>query len=58
MPREAELSNIERNFILEALSQQNVRLDGRGLQQYRDLNLSFDYDYGSCTVQLGKTKCV
>jgi exosome complex component RRP45 len=55
MPREADLSNVERTFILEALTQ-NIRLDGRALDQFRNLDLSFDDDYGTCTVQLGKTK--
>ena len=57
MPREADLSNVERAFILEALGQ-NVRLDGRAFDQFRKLDLSFEDDYGTCTVQLGKTKYV
>lgn len=57
MPREADLSNVERSFILEALAQ-NVRLDGRARDQFRSLDIFFGDDYGSCTVQLGKTRCV
>ncbi len=57
MPREADLSNVERAFILEALSQ-NVRLDGRARDQFRHLDISFEDDYGTCTVQLGKTRYV
>jgi exosome complex RNA-binding protein Rrp42 (RNase PH superfamily) len=55
MPREADLSNVERAFILDALSQ-NVRLDGRALDHVRKLELTLNDDYGNCTVQLGKTK--
>lgn len=55
MPREAEPSNVERNFILEAL-QQRVRVDGRVLDQFRDINLEFGDDYGTTTVRLGKTR--
>jgi exosome complex component RRP45 len=57
MPREADLSNIERTFILEALAQ-NVRLDGRALDQFRNLDITFEDDYGACAVRLGKTKYV
>lgn len=57
MPREADLSNVERSFILEALDQ-NIRLDGRALDQFRTLDISFEQDYGACAVTLGKTKYV
>jgi exosome complex component RRP45 len=57
MPREADLSNVERAFILEALTQ-HVRLDGRARDQFRNLDVSFGDDYGACTVHLGKTKYV
>jgi exosome complex RNA-binding protein Rrp42 (RNase PH superfamily) len=56
MPREAETSNVERNFILEAL-RQNVRVDGRAFDQFRPINLTFGEDYGTATVSLGKTRC-
>ncbi|KAL8949168.1 MAG: hypothetical protein Q9222_004700 [Ikaeria aurantiellina] len=55
MPREAEPSNNERAFILEAL-QENIRLDGRALDAYRNIELSFGDEYGSADVQLGKTR--
>jgi|SRR2546423_14543638 len=57
MPREVELSNVERTFILEAL-RQNIRLDGRAFDQFRPINLTFGEDYGTATVSLGRTKCV
>jgi len=55
MPREAEPSINERNFVLEAL-QQNVRLDGRALDAYRDLEISFEDGYGVADIRLGKTR--
>jgi exosome complex RNA-binding protein Rrp42 (RNase PH superfamily) len=54
MPREAELSQNERTFVLEAL-QQNLRLDGRQFDQYRSLKLEFEDEYGDARVTLGKT---
>ena len=56
MPREAEPSKNEREFILEAL-QQDVRMDGRALDAYRNVELSFGDEYGVADVQLGKTRC-
>ncbi|KAL8931241.1 MAG: hypothetical protein Q9211_007117, partial [Gyalolechia sp. 1 TL-2023] len=45
MPREAEPSNNERAFILEAL-QQNIRLDGRALDAFRNIELELGDEYG------------
>ena len=55
MPREAEPTNVERAFTLEAL-QENVRIDGRAFDQFRNLDLSFGHGYGAANVQLGKTR--
>ncbi len=55
MPREVDISNIERNFIAEAL-QQGVRVDGRSLDQFRSLELEFGDEYGTVTTRLGKTR--
>ena len=55
MPREVDISNIERKFILEAL-QQRVRVDGRALDQFRKLGLDFGDEYGTVTARLGKTR--
>ncbi|KAJ5684570.1 Exoribonuclease phosphorolytic domain 1 [Penicillium maclennaniae] len=57
MSREAQLSVAERDFILEAL-RENVRLDGRGPDQFRTLNLSFGDEYGHVKLQVGKTSIV
>lgn len=57
MPREAELSNNEREFILNAL-RQNVRLDGRSSDDYRGVKLTFGDEYGLVDVKLGKTRYV
>lgn len=55
MPREAEPSLNERAFVLKAL-QANVRLDGRALDQYRPLELTFGDEYGVVDVKLGNTR--
>lgn len=56
MPREAELSLNEREFILQALGE-NIRLDGRAFDAFRDLDLTFGDEYGVADVRLGKTRC-
>lgn len=55
MPREAEPSLNEKQFVLQAL-QDNLRLDGREFDQYRALDLTFGEEYGVANVALGKTK--
>lgn len=55
MPREAEPSINDRAFLLQAL-QENIRLDGRALDAYRHLDISFGDDYGVADVRLGKTR--
>jgi len=57
MNKEALLSIAERDFILNAL-REDVRLDGRGLDQLRPLKVSFGEEYGHVKVQLGKTTYV
>ena len=56
MSKEAPLSLVEREFILDAL-RGNLRLDGRGLDQFRTINISFGNEYGHVKLQLGKTRC-
>ena len=55
MPREAEPSINDRTFLLQAL-QENIRLDGRALDAYRHLDISFGDDHGLADVRLGKTR--
>jgi exosome complex component RRP45 len=55
MPREAEPSLNEKTFVLQAL-QENIRLDGRGFDKYRPLELTFADEYGVADVSLGKTR--
>ncbi|KAK4196619.1 ribosomal protein S5 domain 2-type protein [Triangularia verruculosa] len=55
MPREAEPSLNEKQFVLQAL-QDSIRLDGRELEQYRPLELTFGDQYGVADVTLGKTR--
>ncbi|KAK5080902.1 3'-5'-exoribonuclease [Lithohypha guttulata] len=56
MPRIADVSNVEKNFILEALTSSKLRLDGRQLDQYRSIDLTYGQQLGNATVTLGKTK--
>ncbi|KAK4502292.1 hypothetical protein PRZ48_005717 [Zasmidium cellare] len=55
MPREADPSNNEREFVLSAL-RENVRLDGRAFDQFRDVDLAFGEEYGAADVRIGKTR--
>lgn len=55
MSKEAPLSVVEREFILEAL-RQDTRLDGRGVDQFRSLKISFGDEYGHVKLELGKTR--
>ena len=57
MPRVLDISNVERNFILEALSQR-VRIDGRTFDQFRHIELELGEKYGTATVRLGRTRYV
>lgn len=55
MPREAEPSVNEKAFVLEAL-QDKIRIDGRNLDEFRKLDLSFGDDFGVAHVSLGNTR--
>ncbi|KAL1839122.1 hypothetical protein VTJ49DRAFT_1853 [Mycothermus thermophilus] len=55
MPRDHEPSLNEKQFVTQAL-QENLRLDGRELDQYRPLELRFGDQHGVAEVTLGKTK--
>jgi exosome complex component RRP45 len=55
MSKEVPLTVAERDFILEAL-QENVRLDGRRVDELRPLTISFGEEYGHVKVQLGRTR--
>jgi exosome complex component RRP45 len=55
MPKEAEPSQNEKQFVLRAL-QENLRIDGRAFDQFRDLELTFGDEYGVADVRLGKTR--
>ncbi|KAK0722812.1 ribosomal protein S5 domain 2-type protein [Lasiosphaeria miniovina] len=55
MPREAEPSLNEKQFIVQALGEK-LRLDGREFDQYRPLELTFGDQYGVANVTLGKTR--
>jgi exosome complex component RRP45 len=55
MPREAEPSANEKEFVLQALKE-NVRIDGRAFDAFRDIELSFGDDFGVAEVRLGETR--
>ena len=55
MPRESEISNIQRSFIQNAL-REKIRVDGRRFDQFRNLELEFGDEYGTVTLLLGKTR--
>lgn len=55
MPRGLDISNVERSFILDALSQ-GIRTDGRGLYQFRNIDLALGEEYGTATVSMGNTR--
>ncbi|KIW00609.1 uncharacterized protein PV09_07806 [Verruconis gallopava] len=57
MPQEAKISVNEKTFILNAL-REGIRLDGRPLDAYRNIELSFGQEYGAVDVRLGKTRVV
>ncbi|NP_001085439.1 exosome component 9 L homeolog [Xenopus laevis] len=53
--KETPLSNCERNFLLQAITEKK-RLDGRQTYDYRNIKIAFGTDYGCCIVELGKTR--
>jgi exosome complex component RRP45 len=55
MPREVEPSLNEKQFFIKALKEE-LRLDGRALDQFRKFELEFGDEYGVADVRLGKTR--
>ena len=55
MPRELEPSSNEKIFVLEAL-QQALRVDGRQLDEFRKVDISFGEEFGLADVKLGRTR--
>ncbi|XP_063776319.1 exosome complex component RRP45 [Pseudophryne corroboree] len=53
--RETPLSNCERAFLLQAITEKK-RLDGRQTYDYRNIKITFGTEYGCCIVELGKTR--
>ena len=57
MPREAEPSSNERAFVLQALKE-NIRVDGRAFDAFRDMTLTFGDEPGVVDLKLGNTRWV
>ena len=55
MPRDVDLSLSEQSFISRAI-EGNVRLDGRRLDAFREIEIAFGVATGSADVRLGKTR--
>jgi len=55
MPREADISLNEKTFILDAV-REGVRLDGRALDAFRAVELTFGEDYGVVNIRMGRTR--
>lgn len=55
MPKEVEPSLNEKQFFAKALAE-DIRLDGRRLDEFRALELEFGDEYGVADVRLGKTR--
>lgn len=57
MPKEIEPSLNEKKFFAKALAE-DIRLDGRSLDEFRALELDFGDEYGVADVRLGNTRYV
>ncbi|ODV94861.1 hypothetical protein PACTADRAFT_50715 [Pachysolen tannophilus NRRL Y-2460] len=55
MPKGIDVSNVAKDFELESLKQ-GLRLDGRKLNEFRDVEINIGNSYGSVDVKLGKTR--
>lgn len=56
MPRLPLPSTLEHEFLLDALADHSIRVDGRSLLSPRELFVSFGSTYGSVDVSLGATR--
>lgn len=55
MPREAEVSLNERDFVIQAL-EESIRLDSRSLEDFRQPLIVFGEEYGVADIRLGRTR--
>lgn len=58
MPRPKDLTNNEQEFVVRLLRNNKQRIDGRRMDQFRDVDIKFGQSYGHVEVSLGKTKLV
>jgi len=55
--KETPVSNVEKSFILSAL-EDNKRIDGRLLNERRDISIDFGREDGCCVCTLGRTRVI
>jgi len=55
MAKGIEVSSNEKEFVLEALKQ-GIRVDGRKLDDFRDVEITLGDEYGYVDVKMGKTR--
>nr|XP_002123693.1 exosome complex component RRP45 [Ciona intestinalis] len=53
--RDVAFSKREHEFVVEALTKK-IRIDGRGMLEYRGITIHFSLDHGCCVVNMGGTK--
>lgn len=58
MPKPKDLTNNEQEFVVRLLRSSKKRVDGRRLEQMRDVNIQYGESYGHVEVTLGNTRLV
>lgn len=58
MPKPKDISNNEKEFILDLLQNNDKRLDGRNLLEFRDVHIEFGSSLGNVEISLGSTKLI
>ncbi|XP_039289513.1 exosome complex component rrp45 isoform X2 [Nilaparvata lugens] len=55
MSKDSLFSKYEKNFVYKSVTIRK-RIDGRGADEYRKLDIAYGKEWGSCIVSLGETK--
>lgn len=58
MVKGKDISVNERDFVVGLLEEEGVRLDGRGVEEFRKVEIEFGTSLGHVEVRMGKTKVV